>query len=134
MSEKQRGETVRENRGYYCGSAVGCVSSFCWIIERKDWLFGVDVGQTGWTTYICVSLVLCILCVYISIIFYVFHCSVIYNFLTEATTEGWTWRCSPGVLGELHIKIVVFICLYPLCSLTASLSMYFTILSIHCTK
>ena len=29
-------ETVRENRGYYSGSNVGCVSSFCWIIERKD--------------------------------------------------------------------------------------------------
>jgi hypothetical protein len=47
VSEKQRGETVRENRGYYSGFAVGCVSSFCWIIERKDWLFGVDVAQTG---------------------------------------------------------------------------------------
>ena len=40
-------ETVRENRGYYGRSTVGCVSSFCWIIERKDWLFGVDVAQTG---------------------------------------------------------------------------------------
>ena len=47
VSKKQRGETVRENRGYYNGFAVGCVSSFCWIIERKDWLFGVDVAQTG---------------------------------------------------------------------------------------
>ena len=47
VSEKQRGETVRENRGYYSGFVVGCVSSFCWIIERKDWLFGVDVAQTG---------------------------------------------------------------------------------------
>ena len=45
--ETERGETMRENRGYYSGSAVGCVSSFCWIIERKDWLFGVDVAQTG---------------------------------------------------------------------------------------
>ena len=40
-------ETVRENRGYYSGSAVGFVSYFCWIIERKDWLFGVDVAQIG---------------------------------------------------------------------------------------
>ena len=47
LSEKQKGETVRENRGYYSGFAVGCVSSFCWIIERKDWLFEVDVAQTG---------------------------------------------------------------------------------------
>ena len=29
-------ETVRENKGYYSGSAIGFVSSFCWIIERKD--------------------------------------------------------------------------------------------------
>ena len=47
VSEKQRGETVRENRGYYSSFVVSCVSSFCWIIERKDWLFGVDVAQTG---------------------------------------------------------------------------------------
>ena len=47
VSEKQRGETVREDRGYYSGFVVGCVSSFCWIIERKDWLFEVDVAQTG---------------------------------------------------------------------------------------
>ena len=50
--------------------------------ERKDWLFRVDVAQTQWTTYICVSLVLCVFCVYISALFHVFHCSVIYNFLT----------------------------------------------------
>ena len=37
-------ETVRENIGYYNGSVVGCVCSFCWIIERKDWLFEVDVA------------------------------------------------------------------------------------------
>ena len=40
-------ETMRENRGYYSESAVGCVFSFGWIIERKDWLFGVDVTQIG---------------------------------------------------------------------------------------
>ena len=40
-------ETMRDNIGYYNGSVVGCVSSFCWIIERKDWLFGVDVAQIG---------------------------------------------------------------------------------------
>ena len=40
-------ENMRENKGYYNGSAVGCVSSFCWIIERKDGLFGVDIAQTG---------------------------------------------------------------------------------------
>ena len=40
-------ETVRENKGYYSRSDVSFVSSFCWIIERKDWLFGVDIAQTG---------------------------------------------------------------------------------------
>ena len=40
-------ETARENRGYYNGSTVGCVSSFYWIIERKDWFFRVDIAQTG---------------------------------------------------------------------------------------
>ena len=40
-------DTVRENKGYDTGSVVGFVSSFCWIIEREDWLFGVDVAQTG---------------------------------------------------------------------------------------
>ena len=28
QSEKHIGETVRENKGYYSGSVVGCVSSF----------------------------------------------------------------------------------------------------------
>ena len=37
-------DNVRENRGYYSGFAIGFVSSFFWIIERKDWLFGVDVA------------------------------------------------------------------------------------------
>ena len=36
QSEKQIGETVRENRGYYSRFVVGYVSSFYWIIERKD--------------------------------------------------------------------------------------------------
>ena len=40
-------ESMRENTGYYSGSNVGCVSSFLQIIERKDWLFGVDIAQTG---------------------------------------------------------------------------------------
>ena len=40
-------DTMRENRGYYNRSVVGHVSTFRWIIERKDWLFRVDVAQTG---------------------------------------------------------------------------------------
>jgi len=52
-------------------------------IKGRTSCFFVDVAQTGWTTYICVSLALCVFFVYISAIFYVFHCSVIYNFLTH---------------------------------------------------
>jgi len=51
-------------------------------IKRRTGCFSVDVAQTGSTMYICVSLVLCVFYVFISVIFYVFHCSVIYNFLT----------------------------------------------------
>lgn len=87
--------------------AVGCASSFCWIIERKDWLFGVDVAQTGWTAYICVSLVLCIFCVYISAIFYVFHCYVIYNILT-------IYRASSYYYDPKHLDLT-------LCSLSSRL-------------
>jgi len=73
---------VRENRGYYSGFAVGCVSSFCWIIEKEG--LPVRGGRSpNWVNhvYLCLSC-LCVFCVYISAIFYVFHCSVIYNFLT----------------------------------------------------
>jgi len=73
VSEKQRGETVRENRGYYNRFAVGCVSSFCWIIERKDWLFEVDVAQTG-EPCISVSLLFCVFFVFIFLQY--FMCSI----------------------------------------------------------
>jgi len=52
----------------------------------------------------------------------------------EATTKGWTRRRSPGELGELLIKLVVFTCFHVMFSLTASLSVYFTILLICCIK
>ena len=47
LEQERDREAVRENRGYYNGSVVGCVSSFFWIIEGKDWLFVVDLAQTG---------------------------------------------------------------------------------------
>lgn len=52
----------------------------------------------------------------------------------EAITEGWTRRRNPAVLRELLIKIVVFICFPVMFSLTASVSVYFAILSIRCIK
>ena len=37
LSEREiEREIVIENIRYYSGYALGCVSSFCWIIERKD--------------------------------------------------------------------------------------------------
>jgi len=52
-------------------------------IKGRTGCFSVDIAQIGWTAYICVSLVLCMFfCVYIFAIFYVFHFSIIYNFLT----------------------------------------------------
>jgi hypothetical protein len=42
-----REETVREIRGSYNGCVVGCISSFCWIIKRKDLAISlVDVAHT----------------------------------------------------------------------------------------
>ena len=69
------------------------------------------------------------------------HLSIVntyfYNFYhnREAQAIGsWTRRRSPGALGELLIKIVVFTCLPAIFSLTALVSMYFEILSIYCIK
>jgi len=101
---------MRENKGYYNGSAIGCVSSFCWIIERKDWLFKEDIAQTGSTTYIYVCLFLCVFCVYIFAILYVFHCSVIYNILTTVPqsigkiTKKPLWREITKVSPMLEVK------------------------------
>ena len=83
LSGKTDRETVRENKGYYGGSAVGFVSSFL-LDNRKE---GLDVrgGRSpNWVNhvYLCLSgfYVFCVLVFFH--IFYVLHCSIIYNFLT----------------------------------------------------
>jgi hypothetical protein len=51
---------VRERRGSYSGHVVGCIPSFCWIIERKDLeIYLVDVAHTG-EPCIYVSVLYCI--------------------------------------------------------------------------
>jgi len=65
VSEKQRGETVRENREYYSSFAVGCVSSFCWIIEKEG--LAVWGGRSpNWVNhvYLCLSCFVRFLCLY----------------------------------------------------------------------
>jgi len=65
VSEKHRGETVRENRGYYSGFDVGCVSSFCWIIEKEG--LAVRGGRSpNWVNhvYLCLSCFVRFLCLY----------------------------------------------------------------------
>jgi hypothetical protein len=62
---------VRERRGSYNRCVVGCIPSFCWMIKRKDLEISlVDIAHTGRTMYICVSIVLCILCVLFPHLFY----------------------------------------------------------------
>ena len=65
VSEKQRGETVRENIGYYSGFSVGCVSSFCWIIE-KEVLAVRGRRSPNWVNhvYLCLSCFVLFLCLY----------------------------------------------------------------------
>jgi hypothetical protein len=43
-----REETMRERRGSCSGCVVGFITSFCWIIKRKDLAISmVDVAHTG---------------------------------------------------------------------------------------
>jgi len=56
------------------------------------------------------------------------------NIIERPPLKGWTRRRSRGALGELLIKFVLFTCLTVMFPLIASVSMYFTILSIHCIK
>ena len=79
-------ETVRENRGYYSGSAVGFVSSFL-LDNRKEGLAVRGGRSPNWVNhvYLCLSGFMCFLCACIFRIFYVLHCYVIFNFLTTHT-------------------------------------------------
>jgi hypothetical protein len=59
-----REDTIRERRESYSRRVVGGIPSFCGIIKGKDLTISlVDVVHTGRTTYISVSIVLCIFCV-----------------------------------------------------------------------
>ena len=82
-------ETVRENRGYYSGSDVGFVSSFL-LNNKKEGLVVRGGHSPNWVNhvYVCLSCFICFLCLCFHI-FYVLHCSVIYNFLaTGIRAEG----------------------------------------------
>ena len=46
------------------------------------------------------------------------------NIIESPPLKGWTRRRSPGALGELLIKLVLFTCLTIMFSLIASVSMY----------
>jgi len=87
LSEKERGDCVRAKR------KIEWIRSMLYLfilldnIKGRTGCFSMDVTQIRWTTYIYVSLVLCIFFVCVSEIFYVFHCSVIYNFITILTTH-----------------------------------------------
>jgi len=79
LSKKERGDCVRAKREL---QQIWCrlyLFNLLDNIKGRTSCFFVDVAQIRWTTYICVSLVLC---VYISTIFYVFHWSLMYSFLT----------------------------------------------------
>ena len=46
------------------------------------------------------------------------------NIIERPPLRGWTKRRSPGALGQLLIKLVLFTCLIVMFSLIASVSMY----------
>ena len=74
---------MRENRGYYNRSTVGFVSSFL-LDNRKEGLAVQGGRSPNWVNHvISVSLWFYVFCVHVFFrIFYVLHCSIIYNFLT----------------------------------------------------
>ena len=84
FSEREiESEIVRENRGYYSGSAIGFVSSFL-LDNRKEGLAVQGGRNPNWVNhvYLCLSGFICFVGLYFFRIFYVLHCSVIFNFLT----------------------------------------------------
>ena len=58
-------ETVRENRGYYSGSAIGFVSSFL-LDNRKERLVVRGGRSPNWVNhvYMCLSGFMCFVCLY----------------------------------------------------------------------
>ena len=66
FSEREtKRETVKENRGYYSGSAVGFVSSFL-LDNRKEGLVVQGGRSPNWVNhvYMCLSSFMCFLCFY----------------------------------------------------------------------
>ena len=58
-------ETVRENRGYYSGSVVGCVSSF--LLDNIKEGLAVRGGRSpNWVNHVypCLSSFMCFVCFY----------------------------------------------------------------------
>ena len=66
LSEREiERKTVRENRGYYSGSAVGFVSSFL-LDNRKEGLAIQGGRSPNWVNhvYLCLSGFMCFVCLY----------------------------------------------------------------------
>ena len=66
LLERERDrETVRENRGYYSGYAVGFVSSFL-LDNRKEGLAVRGGCSPNWVNhvYLCLSGFMCFVCLY----------------------------------------------------------------------
>jgi hypothetical protein len=75
-----REETVRERRGSYSGSVVGCIPSFGWIIKSKD-LDNFSGGcSPHWVNrvYLCLYCIVYLLCFIYA--FFLFYYSVILFF------------------------------------------------------
>ena len=73
---------MRENRGYYNGSAVGFVSSF--LLDNRKEVLAVQGGRSpNWVNHVFLCLSGFIFFLFLCFrIFYMLHCSIIYNFLT----------------------------------------------------
>ena len=63
-------ETLRENKGYYSRSTVGCVSSF-FLDNRKEGLavWGGHIANWVNQVYLCLSSFMCFVCLYFSAYF-----------------------------------------------------------------
>lgn len=85
---RKREEIVWEQRGNYNRSVLGCIS-----YKRNDWIFlhGCSLNQVN-HVYMCLSCFMCFMCLYFYNIFYVFHCSIIYNFLTSVSASIASWN------------------------------------------
>ncbi len=127
LNKKERGDCVRMKRKlqwiYYRLYLFILLDN----IKERIGCFPMHVAQIGWTTYIFVSLFLCVLCVfyvYVSTICYVFHCYVIYNFLTLIRDlSPWYFMCKCiGLYVDFMVVIsllfILIICWLWVCFMT----------------